>query len=166
MLPCVGCAPVRLTTIKVKMAPSGAAHEKISRRFRIAGVSSPRHNNVVVSPRAVGPVKSARCDHGVRPGGPLWTKTARKTMRPRLPFPLRLLAPRAIPSAAPWMTMPRVALSPATAPVDDLLLWASPSWTCSRLGMIGVPECRWLGAGRPPSVDVLREEGMSGVLGE
>lgn len=44
---------------------------------------------------------------------PLWTRTARKIIRLKLLLPLaRLLAPRAMPSAAPWMINPRVAFRP------------------------------------------------------
>jgi len=83
----------------VTTAPSGAANEKMRSRRLIWGGVRLRDMRVVVRPRAVGPIRQPMSSRVMN--SPLWTKTARNTTSPRLPFPLRLLAPNAIPSAAP-----------------------------------------------------------------
>jgi hypothetical protein len=47
--------PNRLMMVNVKMAPSGAAKEKIMSRFRMPAWSNPSDSSVVVRPSAVGP---------------------------------------------------------------------------------------------------------------
>jgi hypothetical protein len=92
---------------------------------------------------------------------PLCTKTAKNTINPKLPLSDNELAPRAIPSAAPCMTNPRVAFNPAKLPEplleDPLLRFGSR--ICSRLGMIGLEELRCWGWGRSS------EERFKGVPG-
>lgn len=48
--------PKALTRMKVRMAPTGAANEKMMSLWRMLDIGRPRERRVVVNPRAVGPV--------------------------------------------------------------------------------------------------------------
>jgi hypothetical protein len=116
--PLVVPLPRSCATPYVAIAPVGAAAEKMRRRRRTCAGLRWREMSMVANPNAA---------------GPLCTMTARKTTIDSLAFPVRLDAPMAIPSAAPWMTSPRVALSPWAA--------ACVSHSSVSFGSIG-----WLGS--------------------